>query len=68
MQCYNPAIPGYFLETIEWSLSTQTRKMLANHLFWRLTLFYTHLLLLLKPSVMWLSIVNFNNDARPPPK
>ena len=31
-------------------------------------LFYTHLLLLLQPSVLWLSIVTFNNDARPPSK
>ena len=30
--------------------------------------FCTHLLLLLQPSVLWLSIVNFNNDAKPPPK
>ena len=30
-------------------------------------LFYTHLLLLLQPSVLWLSIVTFN-DAKPPPK
>ena len=30
--------------------------------------FYTPLLLLLQPSVQWLSIVNFNNDAKPPPK
>ena len=59
---------GHFLKIIEWSLSTSTRKMLANHVFWRLMLFYTHLLLLLKPSVMWLSIVTFNNDAKPPPK
>ena len=42
--------------------------MLANHVFWRLMLFYTHLLLLLQPSVLWLSIVTFNNDAKPPPK
>ena len=33
--------------------------MLANHVFWHLMLFYTHLLLLLQPSVMWLSIVTF---------
>ena len=39
--------------------------MLANHVFWRLMLFYT---LLLKPSVMWLSIATFNNDVKPPPK
>ena len=39
--------------------------MLANHLFWRLMLFYIHLLvLLLQPSVFWLSIVTFNNDAK----
>ena len=42
--------------------------MLANHVFWRLMLFYTHLLLLLQPSVLWLSIVTINNDAKPPPK
>ena len=36
--------------------------MLANHEFWRLMHFYTHLLLLLQPSVLWLSIVNFNNE------
>ena len=41
--------------------------MMANHVFWRLMLLYTHLLLLLQPSVWWLSIVNFNNDANPPP-
>ena len=31
-------------------------------------LFYPHLLLLLQPSVLWLSIVTFNNDAKPRPK
>ena len=31
-------------------------------------LFYTHVLLLLQPSVLWLSIATFNNDAKPPPK
>ena len=35
--------------------------MLANHVFWRLMLLYTHLLLLLQPSVLWLSTVTFNN-------
>ena len=38
--------------------------MLANHVFWRLTLFYTHLLLLLQPSVLWLSIITLNHDAK----
>ena len=42
--------------------------MLANHVFWRLMHFGTPLLLLLQPSVQWLSIVNSNNDAKPPPK
>ena len=42
--------------------------MLANNVFWRLMLFNTHLLLLLQPSVLWLSIVSFNNDSKPPPK
>ena len=42
--------------------------MLANHVFWLLMLFNTHLLLLLQPSVLWLSIFTFNNDAKPPPK
>ena len=37
--------------------------MLANHVFWRLMLFYTHLLLLLRPSVLRLFILSFNNDA-----
>ena len=41
--------------------------MLANQVFWRLMLFNTHLLLLLQPSVLWLSIVSFNNYAKPPP-
>ena len=36
-------------------------------MFWRLMHFYTHLLLLLQPSVQWLSIVNFNDDAKAPP-
>ena len=31
-------------------------------------LVYTHLLRLLQPSVLWLSIVTFNNDAKPPSK
>ena len=45
-----------------------TRKMLANHVFWPSVLFYTRLLLLLQPSVLWLSIVSFNNDGKPPPR
>ena len=30
-------------------------------------LYYTHMLLLLQPSVLWLSIVTFNYDAKPQP-
>ena len=65
-----PCHPGaHLLKVIEsWSLSTFTRKMLANLVFWWLILFYTHLLLLLQPSVLWLSIVTFNNDSKLPPK
>ena len=43
------------------------RKMQENDVFWRLMLFYTHLLLLLQPSVLWLSFVTFN-DAKLRPK
>ena len=43
------------------------KKILANHVFLGLVLFYTHMLLLLQPSVLRLSIVTFN-DAKPPPK
>ena len=39
--------------------------MLANHVFLWLMLFYTHLQ---QASVLWHSIVTFNNDAKPPPK
>ena len=42
--------------------------MLANHVFWWLMLFYTRLLLLLQPPMLWLSIVTFNNDTKLPPK
>ena len=34
-------------------------------MFWRLMFFYIHMLFLLQPSVLWLSIVTFNNDAKP---
>ena len=44
------------------------KKNAGNHVVWRLMHFYTHLLLLLQPSVQWLSIINFNNDAKSPPK
>ena len=46
----------HFLKIIEGSLSTKTRKMMANHVFWWLMLFYTRLPLLLQPPVLSLSI------------
>ena len=56
MQSYNPAIPG----------CTISYGMVAKHVNEKnadiLMLFYTHLLLLLRPSVLLLSIVTFNND------
>ena len=63
MQSYNLLHPGVrFLKIIE-----RSRIMLANHVFWRLMLFYSHLLLLLQPSLLWLFIVTFLNDANPLP-
>ena len=41
--------------------------MLANHVFLRLILFYTHLLFLLKLLGLWLSIVTLNDNAKPSP-
>ena len=56
MESYNPAIPG----------CTISYGMVAKHVNKKnadiLMLFYTHLLLLLRPSVLLLSIVTFNND------
>ena len=49
----------HFLKIIECS-----RIMLANHVFWQLMLFYTHLL---QPSLLWLFIGTFLNDANPLP-
>ena len=37
-------------------------------MFWWLMLFCTHVLLLMKPPVLWLSIATFNNDTKPPRK
>ena len=45
MQSYNPAIPGCtFSRIIELLAKHVNNKILANHAFWRLTLFYTHFL------------------------
>ena len=55
-------------ETDNWMVAKHINKKKTNHVFWRLMLFYTHLLLLLQPSVLWPSIVTFLKDAKPPPK
>ena len=68
MQSYNPPSRDALSQDYWMVAKHVNKKMLANLVFWRLLLFYTHLLLLLKPSVMWLCIVTFNNDAKPPPK
>ena len=62
MQSYNPAVLGALSQEKCWQIPV------GKQAFWRLMLFYTHLLLLLQPSVLWLSIVSFNNDAKLPPK
>ena len=66
MQSYNPAIPGYTF----WMVAKHVNKKNAGKplVFRRLMLFYTHVLLLLQPSVQWVSIATFNNDAKPLPK
>ena len=61
-----PCHPGCsFSQLLNGHLARKEEKMLANHMFWQLMVSYTHLLLLLKTPVMWLSIVAFNNAAKP---
>ena len=65
MQSYNPPILGYTF----WMVAKHVNKKNAvKPRFLWLMLFYTHLLLLLQASVLWHSIVTFDNDAKPPPK
>ena len=63
MQYYNPAIPGC---TISYGLVAKhvNKKNAGKTGFLAINAlrFYTHLLLLLRPSVLLLSIVTFNND------
>ena len=70
MQSYNPAITGYnFSKLLNGHKARKHAKILAYNVFCWLMLLYTHLLLLLHASVLWLSIaVTFNNDAKLPPK
>ena len=61
-----PCHPGCsFSQLLNGHLARKEEKMLANHMFWQLMISYTHLLLLLKTPVMWLSIVVFNNAGKP---
>ena len=63
MQSYNPAIPECTISY--WMVAKHINKKNAGKtgfLAINALRFYTHLLLLLRPSVLWLSIVTFNND------
>ena len=61
MQSYNPPSRDVLSQDY-WMVAKHVNKNNADKPF-----VYIRLLLLLKPSVMWLSIVTFNNDAKPPP-
>ena len=68
MQSYSPpsrgALPRYY-----WMVAKHVNKKYAGKpRVLAKMLLNTPLLLLLQPSVLWLSIVSFNNDAKPPPK
>ena len=68
MQSYSPpsrgARPRYY-----WMVAKHVNKKYAGKpRVLAKMLLNTPLLLLLQPSVLWLSIVSFNNDAKPPPK
>ena len=62
------AIPEYTLQDYWMAAKHLNKKNAGKPSFWWLMLFYTDLLLLLQPSVLWLSIVTFNNDAKLRPK
>ena len=68
MQSYNPAIPGALSQNY-WVVAKHANKKNADKpRVLAINAPYTPLLLLLKPSVLWLSIVNFDNNAKQPPK
>ena len=64
MQSYNPAIPRCTFSRLYSMVAKHVNKekWWQKQVFWGLMLFYTHMLLLLHPSVLWFSIVTFNND------
>ena len=68
MKSYNPMpVRGSHSQDYWMVAKHVNKKWLTNHVFSRLMPFYSYLLLLLQTTVLWLSIVTFN-DAKPPPK
>ena len=69
MQSYNTAIPGYTFSRL-----LNGRFARKQEICWQNTCFGDYCSstltcrLLLQASVLWLSIVTFNNDAKSPPK
>ena len=68
MQSYNPPSRGALSQDYWMVVKHVNKKYAGKSRVLAKMLFNTHLLLLLQPSVLWLSIVSFNNDAKPPPK
>ena len=69
MQSYNPAIPGCTFSDY-WKVAKHVNnKNPGKQRALGLMLFYIYLLvLLLQPSVFWLSIATFSNDPKQPSK
>ena len=67
MQPYNPAIPGYTFSRLLNGRQVRKQENAGKPRFLVINALL-HSLLLLQPSALWLSIVTFNNDAKPPPK
>ena len=69
MQSYNPAIPGCtFSRLLNGRYARKQQNAEKPRVLAINALQPAYLLLLLQPSVLWLSIFTFNNDAKPPPK
>ena len=68
MQSYNPPSRVALSQDYWMVVKHVNKKYAGKPRVLAKTLFNTHLLLLLQPSVLWLSIVSFNNDAKPPTK
>ena len=69
MQSYNPAIRGCtFLRLLNGRYARKQQKCGKPRVLAINALQPAYLLLLLQPSGLCLSLVTFNNDAKPPPK